>query len=592
MHPHPPVPRSGPTHSALALAALAMWGCGSGVPEGSPHSALLLTLDTTVPEALSCYGAPDGLTPHLDALARIGVLYENARTVTPITAPSHASMLTGLYPVRHSVRMNGSMVLPSSANTLAEIARGEGLRTAAFVAAVVMKREFGLDQGFELYDEPSAVVSSDPRAPSSRPGAEVIDRAARWMRDLDAGERFFAWVHLFEPHTPYRPSDEHRARAGGNRYLGEVAYVDDQVGRLFEAMRGHGVFDRTMIIVVADHGEGLDRNHEKTHGTQVFDTTLAVPMIVRHVDGWRAGERSNEIVSVVDVFPTLVEALGLPAPASVGGDAIDGISLFRRIAAPDRGVYFETYMGHIAYGWSAATGWVDANGKYVHSSEPHFFDLARDPAEKTNLIEEVGAGIEPYRDAIARLAARSRLQQIGLGGDQDRLREQIEKLGYVGAGTEGNALPEPLEQTNRPAPIAMTDSAYDFLQAQKAFDLGRPGDAIPIVRSVIERDPTNHSAQILYGLCLMESRRFSQAIAEFERAAELRQGAWLEPELNIAVCYENLRRPVEAIEMYEIALANGGPEESLRRLIALLESNGRSADAEPYRDLLPKDAGE
>ncbi len=568
---------------ALALALLAS-ACGPEVREGHPHSALLVTLDTTIPEGLSCYGGPDGLTPHLDALAAEGVLYENARTVTPITAPSHASMFTGLYPLRHSVRMNGSMALPADARTLAELARESGFRTAAFVAAVVLMGEFGLDQGFERYDEPHERVTEDD---SSRPGGEIVDRAVAWLDELDEGERFFAWVHFFDVHSPYRPTDAHRARAGGDPYLGELAYVDDQVGRLFDALRARGLYDDTMIVVVADHGEALERNREKTHGTLVFDTTLAVPLIVRHVDGWNAGTRSSDVVSVVDVFPTLVEALGLDAP-----NDIDGESLFRRAVAPERGVYFETYMGHVIYGWSPATGWATRDGKYVHSSAPQFYAIDADPEEQTNLLSERTDAVEVARAAMLELASKRRLEQIGLGANHDdRLSEQIAKLGYAGAGTQGHALPEPLEDVEAPAPITMREAGYELLRAQSEFDRGRAADALPIVRNVLELNPTNHGAQMLYAQCLMFTRRFSQAIREFERADELRGGASIEPLLNIAACYENLRRPTEAIEAYERALANGGPAPALMRLVELLEAAGRADDAAHYRALLPARGG-
>ncbi|MAB79052.1 MAG: hypothetical protein CMJ89_06820 [Planctomycetes bacterium] len=577
-------PRRRSLRSALSLL-LSLLAGGCAQEDGTQLSGLLITLDTTNVDALSCYGGRPKLTRHLDRIARRGVLYESARTVTPITAPAHASMLTGLIPLRHSVRMNASMVLPSEAETLAERARKRGMQTAAVVAAVVLQDEFGLAQGFDVYMQPEARASVDADSPVSRPGSEVADDAIAWLRARDPERPFFLWVHFFDAHGPYRPPKPFKEFAGGDAYLGEVAFMDYQVGRLFEVMKEEALLDKTLIVVAADHGEGLGRHGEKTHGVAVYDTTLRVPLILRYPDGWNAGARIREPVSVVDIFPTLCEAMGLPVPRDV-----DGVSLFRRPPVTDRGVYFESYFGHISFGRSHIVGWADARGKYVHTSVPEFYDIFRDPGETIDLVAERSAELGAYRGAISEIAGRSRLSQGGETSPDELLKKQVEQLGYAGAGTEFFRLPEPLDSSDRDSPHANLQAHNDFVRARTLAGRGHTSQAIPILESVIEREPRNHTAHYLLGECLMSERRFSAAIELMERAVALCEAKWVAPFANIALCYDRLGRTDQAIDYYRRALSLGtGPEPAIRRLIELLQQNGRAGEAEEYVEML--DAG-
>ncbi|MCZ6598902.1 MAG: sulfatase, partial [Planctomycetota bacterium] len=419
------------TSAAAGLALLLLASSCGGADE--PRSALLVTLDTTRWDSLSITGAPAGLTPSLDALAEESVVYTAARTVAPLTLPSHASILTGLYPPRHTVRTNSRMALPRSATTLAEKARAAGMQTAAFVAAEVLSASFGLDQGFDHYEEPEL----RPQPPFERLGAEEIaDRAIAWIRARDPDRPFFVWVHFFDPHWPYAAPERFVRQADGDVYLAEVARVDDAVGRIFDVLRSEGVYDDTAIVVVADHGEGLEEHDERTHGTLVYDSTLRVPLLVRYPDGHRAGERSDELVSVVDVLPTLSEAMGLAPPGDV-----DGQSLYRRVS-DDRGLYFESYYGFYSFGWSPIAGWVDPAGKYIHSSEPELYE-SQDAGELVDVFAARKGELERYRDGIDAIARRSRLQRSQDDRAGSAMIDQLHSLGYAGTA-DGAALPHPL----------------------------------------------------------------------------------------------------------------------------------------------------
>ena len=555
--------------ASAALACAAVAGCGSDPAPPAGSSAILITLDTTIPEALSCYGVARGTTPHLDALAAEGVLYENARTVTPITAPAHASMLTGLYPIRHSVRMNGSMSLPDGVVTVAEQAQEAGLETGAIVAAVVLLRDFGLDQGFATYDDAAE------RGGADRTADAVTDLAIDWLRRRDPERRFLLWVHYFDPHQPHRAPPEFLARVGDNPYLAEVAFMDHHVGRLLDFARGEGLLEETLVVAVADHGEGLGRHGEATHAAFAYDTTLSVPLIVRHPDGWGAGTRSQDLVSVVDVGPTLAEGLGLRPAADA-----DGSSLLRRSPPAGRGVYFETYFGHLSFGWSQISGWADAEGKYLFSSAPELYDVERDPGERANLLPGAEARLERYQRGIRTIAARDRHAPAGLGGDHAELQDQIEMLGYAGVSSEAFDLPEPLEALDRPSPHACADVHRDYLEARARMKDGELDEAELLLRGAAERDPTNHELLYKLGVVLHRLGRHADAIPVLERAARLRPTEWVTPLLQIAQCEAERGAPERAIEVYLRAFAHGsGPEEHRRELVRLLREAGREAEA-------------
>ncbi len=562
----------------LALAALAA-ACGERGPRRP--SFLLVTLDTTIPEALSCYGFVRGTTPVLDAVAAQGVRYTRARTVAPMTMPAHASMLTGLVPLRHSVRVNGSMVLPEEATTLAERARAAGYRTAAFLSAVVLDPEMGLDQGFEVYDAPETPASVSEHLAARRPAAETIDRALAWWRER-GGEPFFLWVHLFDAHYPYEPPPAY-AR-GGSPYYASVAYADHELGRLLAVLEADGALADALTIVVGDHGEGLGRHGEATHMAFAFDTTLLVPLLVRYPDRRGAGTVSDAVVSVVDVAPTACEVLGLAPP-----DAIDGVSLARP-ADPARGVYFETYYGHQAFGWSPLAGWADARGKYLHASRPSFYAVDRDPQESEDALAT--ADVAPYRDAIARLAARPRLRQEGLGDAFGGLRGQIEKLGYVGLGGPPPEMPEPLAPGGGPSPHDEVERFAAFQRAQELSAQKRAAEAIELLRPLLAESPRHHKASFLLGLNLMELGRYDEAVAPLRQSIATRGRERNGAELNLALCYERVGRLDEAVAQYRAALAeDDGPQGALELFVALLERLGRDEEAEPYRQRIARRGG-
>lgn len=552
-------------------------GCGASDDE-RPTSTLLITLDTTTPLALSCYDASPGLTPNLDRIASEGLLFENARTVAPLTLPAHSSILTGLYPVRHSVRRNGASALPASAVTVAERARDAGYQTGAVVAAVVLDGAFGLEQGFETYDAPATPSSVQEHLEASRPADDIVDAAIAWLGRRDADRPFFLWVHFFDPHFPYRPPPTFLARAGGDPYLGESAFMDHEIGRLLAALDSAGVADETVIAVVGDHGEGLGRHGESTHAAFVFDSTLDVPLFVRHPEGWRAGERSAAVVSVVDVFPTLIQVMALG-----GAGDVDGRSLFSE-ADPARGVYFESYFGTVSFTWSQIAGWADAEGKYIHSSVPEFYDIAEDPEERNNRVDERQADAAKRRAKIAELSALPRLSIEEISDTHGGLAGQIERLGYAGAGLKATDVPEPLAPSELPSPHRRVDEFEAYQTACKYTEAKRNQEAVALLQRVVRTNPKNHKAQFYLGLNLKQLQRWNEAVAAFQAVLRHSGGERISAELNLALCYQNLRQDDLAIHHYESALKDTiGPAGAMQLLIDLYERKGRTEDAERCR---------
>jgi arylsulfatase A-like enzyme/Tfp pilus assembly protein PilF len=545
-----------------------------------PPSLLLLTLDTTDPAALGCYGGPAELTPHLDRLAREGILFEDARAVAPLTLPAHASLLTGLHPVRHSVRRNGETRLPDEALTLAERARERGYQRAAFTAAVVLAPEFGLAQGFELYDAPATPDDVEEHLAASRPGSEIAARATRWLAERDQDRPFFLWLHFYDPHFPYDPPRAFLERAGGDAYLGEIAAMDDALGTVLAALERAGLLDLTLIVAVADHGEGRGRHGEETHGAFVFDSTLRIPFLARLPGGVRAGERVQAPVSQVDVAPLVASVLGWePAGALAldGRDPLGGGAL--------GGVYFESYFGTKSFGWSPLAGWTDGRFKYVHSSAPELFDLAADPGETRSALAEETREVARLRRHIEELCARPRLARLPLE-EAGNLQREIERLGYAGAGLGADEDdPEPLATSASPSPHRMTAAYADYMEGRKLFEEEQsPEQAIRLLERATQANPENHKAWFTLGLARQGLERFEAAATAFRRVLAMPGGERIPAQLNLSVCLYNLGRRDEALSELERALAaTDGPPGALELLIRLLGESGRSADAERAR---------
>ena len=557
----------------LALGCLFSPACGPGSP--ARRSALLITFDTTRADALGCYGNELEPSPNLDRLAAEGVLYERASTTIPLTLPAHSSMMTGLIPPRHSVRNNG-WPLPESARTLAELARAGGIDTAAFVAAVVLDAHLGIAQGFDTYDAPRERVDAQASHYSERPAREVVDGAIGWLLARERERPFFLWVHVFEPHDPLQPeADFQRGPLADEPYLGEVATADRQIGRLLEMMRAEGLLDETVVLMTADHGEAFGEHGELSHGLYCYQPTIHVPLILRYPDGYGAGERRPAPASVVDVLPTLAQAMGLEVPAR-----LDGQSLYRRRVEPERAVYCESYWGYLNYNWSPLCGWIDRSGKYLHSSRPEYYALDEDPLEQRDLFGEGSPPVQRARRALEAALDAPALTPTPSGGADPELLARIQSLGYAGVEDSGQELPGALETSELPSPRQGALEHEQVLVGQAQMNRGLYAEAEASFRTVLAVNPRNYMALDYLAFCLMRQDRRAQAVELLERLVAARPRN-ANGHYNLGLCLWEVGQRERAIESLRRALEQYPTHPAYAQdLIRFLRLERRDAEAD------------
>jgi arylsulfatase A-like enzyme len=352
------------------------------------QNVLLITIDTLRADALGAYGGA-AATPALDRLAADGVRFDFAHAHAVITLPSHASILTGLYPYQHGIRENSGYRVAPNARTLATILKGAGYSTGAFVGAFPLHSRYGLNAGFDVYDD----RFGETRAPTEfvmpeRPASAVVTPAREWMsaRAKEPGERWFAWVHVFDPHAPYRPPAPFDGQYAARPYDGEVAATDAALAPLLDDVRAS---DRpTIVVVTGDHGEALGDHGEQSHGLFAYEATLRVPLIVAELGGGAAtaGEVSSVPARHIDILPTILEAVGQQVPANLPGRTLLPAAERRDGASLPRTSYFEAMAGMLNRGTAPLTGVLGGRHKYIDLPIPERYDLASDPAEQTNLI--------------------------------------------------------------------------------------------------------------------------------------------------------------------------------------------------------------
>lgn len=581
--------------AALASGAIAVaGGCRRPEPQlpAAPGmSVLLISLDTTRADRLGCYGYAAAQTPNIDQLAAEGTLFEQCTTSVPGTLPAHTSLLTGLYPFAHGVRLNGSYRLDESYQTLAEAMRSAGYRTFARVAAMVLNREFGLDQGFEVYQDVRAPVSTRRRTgPAELPAGTISDAAIGWLR-AHRSDRFFLFVHYFDPHHPYEPPEPFRASIP-DPYDGEIAYTDSQVGRLLAALRELEREADTLVVLTADHGEGLGEHREPTHGFYLYDSTLHVPLILRKPGLIPAGQRVAAQVRLVDVAPTILALTGLPPLPGV-----HGVDLRPLLLDPARDVglaaYAENLYPFLRLGYSQLRAWRAGGWKFIQAPRPELYDLAADPHELSDRAplepERVASMREELRALLAAAAPAPDGQQSVAASDIRRL----EALGYLHtppAGEPGD--PDVFEPVGE-NPMDHAEALELNARAIMALSTGSPPQAEAALRAALERGPQSPGVvawtHARLGSLLASLGRYAESLPHLRRSLELDPGdALVRSDYGVALLYageleqaeselakarEQRTASADAYEFHAIALsALGRLEESLaafERAVAL-----------------------
>jgi len=452
-------------------ACIGLAGCGND----RPMNVIIVTIDTTRADHIGCYGKAEASTPNIDALAAEGVLFENAFASVPITLPSHATIMTGLYPLAHGIRDNGIFVLDDRHTTIAERLRDQGYRTAAAVGSFPLAEKFNLDQGFEVYDDRFNAQYEDFRGRrvlpktgiffDERRAAQVNEAILPWLEDR-SGEPFFLWLHYFDPHQPLEPPTPYDQLFFDDPYLGEIAYADEALGKVMDTLRRLAIDDRTMVIVTSDHGEGRGDHGEDTHSLLAYGSTLHIPLIIK-VPGGRRGGVVSERVGLVDLAPTVLEMLGLE-----GDPILQGRSLVPELEGqvrPPAALYAETLSPRLSHGLGEIRVLFDGDSKYLHGPRPELFNLAVDPGELHNLMQSDPERAETLKQTLQDFMtahAAADPQQVG-SVDADT-RSRLEALGYLSSvsGPE-----EPIVEVLRSGGLAPQDRVGDVNLMSRAKHL-------------------------------------------------------------------------------------------------------------------------
>jgi len=493
--------------------------CGRSTPPApAPRpNILLVTIDTFRADRVGI-----GVAPALDRLAASSVRFINARSVVPLTLPSHTTILTGLAPTAHGVRENGIGSLLESHPTIARLLKGAGYQTAAVVGAFVLDRRFGLSQGFDTYDDriPRDPKASD-RLDAERPASAVVDSTLAWLNQHVAQstqhvaeparhpDPFFVWIHLYDPHAPYDPPQDFLARAK-TPYDGEIAYADSQIARVFDWLRSSGLDERTWIIVAGDHGEGLGDHGERTHGMLLYDSTLRVPLIVSAPGA--AARSVADAVSLVDVAPTILHAAGVAIPADMKGHDL----LEAPTPTPPGGIrdlYAETEYPRVA-GWSPLQALTDGRWMAIRSSaSTELYDLQSDPGEQHDVAAmqpSTAAALAARIDAI-RASATTRAP----GTVSQETAERLRSLGYVASSTTSTS------SSGAANPAAHIDAWNAFEDALAALNAKLPGDArtLPALQNLAAANPGAPVFQSTFARALKEGGRTNDALRVYRDTA-------------------------------------------------------------------------
>ncbi|HEV7238742.1 MAG TPA: sulfatase-like hydrolase/transferase [Thermoanaerobaculia bacterium] len=510
-------------------------------------NVLLITLDTTRADRIGAYGYAKAETPNLDRLAGDGVLFEHCITPSAFTLPSHSTIMTGLYPPQHGVRLNGDAALAQANETLAERLTADGYRTGAFAGAFVLDGRWGLSQGFAHYDD-EFHLGKDQRldlARVQRPANQVVDAALRWL-DQKTVQPFFAWVHLYDAHTPYAPPEPFRARFAGSPYDGEIAFADSQVGRLLDWLEKQGLKDDTIVVVVGDHGEGLGSHGEGEHGFYIYDYAVRVPLLMRlpGVSGVRVAQQ----VRTVDIFPTLLELVTGKKTEGIEGRSLEPLIAGEKEATP-RYAYSESMATNLQYGWSALYSLRSDGYKYIDAPRGELYDLAADPNESTNRLDDLRRVARELRTELTKIreeGARRAPKTEEANLDQETVR-MLASLGYMSGSNvktnDAKGLADPKDKIHLFESIGFAANLIandDHKQAAEVLEIvlgddpnipqaqlllasayrktGRPAEAKAILDAYLKQDAGNVRALIAMAELLADEGRHAEMVAICKRA--------------------------------------------------------------------------
>ncbi len=504
--------------------ALAPLTAAAQTPVKPALNVVLITIDTLRADHVGCYGYQQIKTPNIDGLAADGVRFERAFAVVPVTLPSHTSMLTGTYPMLSGMHDFSGNKLSPLQPTLASVLKQAGYQTGAVVASAVLDSRFGLNQGFDFYYDHFDFSRLDESNldEMERPGNVVADVTLDWLAK-NSQKKFFLWMHLYDPHFPYHPPEPYSSEYAAQPYDGEIAFADEQVGRLLRFLKEKGIYQNTLIVLCGDHGESLGEHGEKTHGFFIYNATMHVPLIIRLPEN-AAARTVADPVSLVDLMPTVLGAVGLEVPSQVQGRSLlpqlRGEGDHDDQASRDRVLYGETFLPRIHFNWSELRGSENTKYHFIDAPRPELYDLAKDPDEVHNLFSEKKAVAEEMHAKLVGMirdysAGKELAEKTGL---DPALMERLKALGYAGfsGGSDpaisSRDLPDPKDR------IATYELISDAIADSQH---GRYQESIEKLKSAIKTEPNSLPAHYLQGLDFYHLKMFAEAVDELQKTVQL-----------------------------------------------------------------------
>jgi arylsulfatase A-like enzyme/Flp pilus assembly protein TadD len=536
-------------------------------------NVLLITLDTTRADRIGAYGYAKAKTPNLDSIARNGVRFANAYAQVPLTLPSHSSIMTGTYPLTHGVHNNGAYVLPAGVATLAKILKDRDLKTAAFVASFSVDSRFGLDKGFDVYDDNFQEGTPFKAVNAERKAEQVLGVFGPWF-DKIKDDQFFCWLHFFDPHLPYSPPSPYREQFADRPYDGEVAYMDYIIGQVMRKLMDRNLLGRTLIVVAGDHGESFGEKGESGHGVFLYDNVLRVPLMFYAENHLPPRKVVESRVRLIDIMPTVLDLMNLPKP-----DAVQGRSLLpyvQRKEKADLDAYIETTYPKENFGWAPLVGLISGVWKYIRAPREELYDLKADPGEEKNAI---AAAAKPAGELKKKLDDMIRAAVVpGVSAKQALTSEEqarLRSLGYVDYS----------DPTARGAAADPKDKIGELRMIQDAERLEFEGDfkgAAALHEKMLALRPGAASSYV--GLALTRAR-----LKDFDGAVGvLKQGIAKIPDselLQTRLGYTYLvmgRMPEALATMGRVLGANPRSIDALTAVAVILDGTGRKDEARDY----------
>ena len=497
--------------SALSVLALtACGGRGTGLGPFRDAPVVLISIDTLRSDRLPAYGYRGVATPALDALRADSVLFERAYCQTPLTLPSHATLMTGVLPSEHGVRDNLGYVLDTARHaTLAQDLHAAGYETGAAVSSLVLRADSGIGAGFDTYAGTFRADAGTSLDYAQRSGREAVADAREWIRPR-AARKLFYFLHLYEPHAPYEPPEPFASRYR-DPYDGEIATVDAVVGEFLAELKSLGIYDRALVILLSDHGEGLGEHGEEQHGLLLYRSTLQVPLMIKLPGNARRGETTSEVAGLVDVVPTVEALLGLEPRRDRQGVALLGLGG----PASDRMQVAETFYPRLHYGWSELASAIRGRHHFIEAPQPELYDLLADPGESRDLVAEERREAAALRRELTPLLRplAPRNQAV-----DPEAAAQLAALGYLGGGAVAHTGPLPDPKSQRAARDA-------FAQGFRLFWSNQPAAAAEIFSRLVAENPRMLDSWELLAQSLEKLGRHGEAAAAYQRGLELTDGA-------------------------------------------------------------------